>query len=226
MAVLDFSICYSQNIKEDFKNINDTYFKLKNTYIEAKMKLYTDYISTKPIEESTSIIKRSGNYYYTKQGNSEYLRNKFYQVIIDNNNKVIILDSSRLQLIQNPYLSIIPLDSLLSILKQTTYREVGNNKAIYTIVTDFDYISKFEVQFNKKSYFIEKLVFYINTTEQGVNGLEKLKPRIEIVYQKFRTDAKYNDNEFSESRYFSVKGKKVILTQAYTGYTLHNHLFD
>ena len=224
--------CYGQNVHEDLVNINKAYSKLNTFSVDAVFNLYENYTIQIPAETQNVKFIRSRNLYYYKLSKQETIRNGKYFVIADHENKVIIIDSFKSQ--PDPgiynYLAIInDLDSLMPEYEEIKFSKKNQTQNCYSFKTKSDNIPRLDVYFNNTTYLIEKVVLFMDLTatdENDQNAGSSDKPKIEIIYKNINTHYTYNESDFSEKRFVSIRNNMVYLNPDYYGYQLYNQLID
>jgi hypothetical protein len=215
-------ITYCQDYKQEIIRINKAYENINGVIIDAKLLLFNSFTATESIENQVLNIHRKGGNYVYKMGASEIIRNENYFLLIDNNNQVIILDSASKQKDEPQYFILSRLDSTLKQYKnvQLSFLNTSTNRLIFFPGTES--VDRFEVFYNKNTYLIEKIIFFIHVNNES--GQSVSNARVEIIYTRLNTNTNFSKNEFSVSRIVKLKGNNAVLMPAYAGYKLYNNL--
>lgn len=214
----------TQNAKEDILKINEAYSKFTDLSMSITYNLYANFSATKTSETETGLYKQFGKLRYNKLKNIESIQNKEYLIVIDNEDKKIVIGNP----VRFDYkkVTMIDLDSI--------FKSCSNIKLIDNIPEQKGYKLSFkpdivsehdaiELYFNRKTYLVEKLVFYyrrkIRVNENDENS-PKEKPRLEIVFSKFNFHPEKDNNLFLEASYFEKNKNKYYPVKKYVEYEI------
>jgi len=212
---------FCQDYKQEIIKINKAYENINGVVIDAKLQLYNSFTSTAPIEDQYLNIHRKGNNYIYRMGTSEIIRNDIYFLLVDKNNRVIVLDSASKQHDEPQYLMLSRLDSTLGSYKKVQLTNINSTTSRLIFTPGIESVDRFEVLYNKNTYFIEKIIFFLHVNNESGSGVNEA--RVEISYTRFSKNISFPQNEFSVSRYIKLKGKNAVLLPAYADYKLYNN---
>lgn len=226
---LSFNIAQSQ--QSDKKKITDIFNKTGQKYnttdtyqTSMKYNLYPTYASKLSSEFYNGIAIKKGNEFYSKIGETEFVNLNKYHIKIDNESKLIQYSVSESKKIENNELNVA--DYLN---KFKTFELSNNNEDwICTMTTPaFSFIpyTKVVVYINKKDYTISKQILYLITmhsykTKDGI--VKEDYPRIEILFNEFKTKEIQYGNIFSLQNYLSISKNSITPSNKYKEYKIVN----
>jgi hypothetical protein len=218
----------AQNAKADILRINAAYSKFTDMSMNITYKVFLNPTTTLPYETEVGIYKQHGNLRYSKLKEIESLQNTNYLIVADNEQKRIVVGNP---VKFNPAkITLMNLDTALSTCSTVTYinssTEQGGYRMVFkpTIVSQFDII---ELYFNKKTYVVEKMVFFYRQKMKLAIEEDAIaeNPKLEIRFSKFDF-GKINDEDFfSEKKFIERSDKKYIASAAYSGYKIVDQKF-
>jgi len=212
---------FCQDYKQEVVKINRAYENINGVVIDAKLQLFNSFTSTTAIEDQFLNIHRKGDNYIYHMGTSEIVRNDKYFLLVDNNNRVIVLDSASKQHDEPQYFMLSRLDSTLNLYKKVQLANLNATTGRLIFTPGIESVDRFEVLYNKKTYLIEKIIFFLHVNNESGTGVTQA--RVEIIYTSLRTNINFPQNEFSVSRFIKLKGKNAVLLPAYADYKLYNN---
>lgn len=232
---ISFFICImamntnSQNAKQDVLKINEAYSKFNDLSMSITYNVYANAASSIPAESETGSFKQHGSLRYSRIKEIESLQNKEYLVVVDNEEKIIVVGNP---VKFNPKkITLLDLDTAFA--KCSSVKFIDNNtgqkgyKLMFkqNIVSEFDAI---DLYFNKKSFLVEKMVFYyrekIKINEEDENAVKE-KPKLEIIFSNMNFKTIADINFFSEARFIEKKKGKYYPVSAYNQYNLIDQKF-
>ncbi len=219
---------WAQDMKQDFLNINKVYHK--NTCVNMSMAytLYENHSSTTAVEKLEGMVKRMGECMHYKLSHIEYLRNTKYNLMIDNQAKLMVLTEHNTKLFdwdEQAYFG--NLDAYLKMCDKSTYSTQGAYAA-YDLQIKSGKYSRVIISFDKKKYLIHKMVFYYREAidiSKDKSG-KKSSPRLEIDFSGINTSVQYTENDFSEMNFLNKTEKNYTCKPAYKDFRLKVELFD
>lgn len=219
----------SQNVKQDVLKINEAYSKFNDLSMSIIYNVYANASSSVPAESETGSFKQHGSLRYSRIKEIESLQNKEYLVVVDNEEKVIVVGNP---VKFNPKkITMLDLDTAFA--KCSSVKFIDNSisqngyKLMFkpTIVSEFDAI---DLYFNKKSFLVEKMVFYyrekIKINEADENSVKE-KPKLEVIFSNMNFKTEPDINFFSEGRFIEKKKGKYFPVSAYNQYNLIDQKF-
>ncbi|OFY82814.1 MAG: hypothetical protein A3F72_01645 [Bacteroidetes bacterium RIFCSPLOWO2_12_FULL_35_15] len=213
---------YSQNAKQDMIKINEAYSKFNDLAMNITYNLYPNYTATSPVETETGSFKQHESLRYSKLKGIESLQNKEYLVVVDNEEKLIVVSNP---VKFNPgKITMVDLDKAFT--NCSSIQFIDNKSALSgykltfkeTIVSEFDAI---DLYFNKKTFLVEKIVFYyrekIRVNEYDESS-PKEKPKLEIVFSNMDFKTISDLTFFSENRFIEKRKGKYFPVSIYTNF--------
>ncbi len=218
-----FVFCaFCQNPKIDFKNINAAFGKLENFKINLKYELFFDNES-KPYETEDGVYKRKKNSYYMKQSDNEMLINEKYSLVIDNSNKVIILEKTpKKAKILNPLK--MDIDSIFHFYEKVTFYRTGANKELsaYSFVLKQGQYSVIDIVFDPVTYNVKEITNVYREKISDNNDVYRIA-KLKTVFADIVLSESMND-DFKETKYVLNEKGKIKITKPFTGYKLLTNL--
>ena len=218
----------AQSPEQYFDKITALYADKSSISYDATIDLYTS-ATSKDKKDSGKIkmIKCDGNMYYAV-AEQEAISTKKYQLLINHNDKMIIVSSVKEK--SQPEFSF-KLDSLLlmigidsSNIEKNRISKIDKKDTYKWLKIELAYSSfeKIEIAYNQE-YMIQKLILFQKKEELFSNG-EYLKPRFEIAF----FNMEFNCNS---AAYFNIK-KYITADEnggykanaSYPNYTVYNNL--
>lgn len=226
LLVLSVNNIYSQNPKEDFHKINQAYISSKDMSMTISYTVFESHNSLVPIETSTGEYKQHGNFFYSKIQNVESLSNSTHYIVVDNEDKLIVVANPQKTTLNS--VTMVDIEQSISMCSSVEYINLKGSSVGYklnynkNIASEYDVI---EIYFSKQSFQVEKIiVFYrnkINFQTDNVNAI-KDKPRLEITFSNITKKAITDVAFFSELRFVEQKKGKYYPVNTYREYELIN----
>lgn len=229
LSILIFTISIAFSQEGDKKRITDIFNKTAQVYNSAsifqssmKYSLYPTYTSKNSSEQYSGIAIKKDKEYYSKIGETEIISLSSCQIKVDNESKLMQYIKSEKQTKEN---SVVEIKSYLT--NFSTYAISSNEKEwICTLSTpSFSMIpyTKVVVHINKENYTISKQIFFLITTQKYKTKEGVIKedyPRVEIVFNEFKTKDVIIGSLFSIQNYLSIDKNKVSPSNKYKGYKI------
>lgn len=218
----------AQDAKSDFTKINLRYNESKNLNMKVCYELFQDYTSIVPFQKMDGLVKRKGDNMIYKLGPLEVMHNKRFEVIANDEFKQIAMLEHKTKLFEwDEKLFLTRFDQTLQVYEKVNFSS-KKNAGVYDIKTKGGQFTRIIIEFDKKTYAINKMVLYYRDAqilnEYGTG--KKDTPRIEITYSDINLNANLPDGDFSESKYVAYSGGKYTCTSPYKGYKLKVELFN
>ncbi len=221
---------FSQNAKEDFEKMNKA-FDVKALSMKIRYDLYKNKDTKILFQKEVAELKQSGNLKWMKIGKMETLETDKYSLLIDHGAKEISLLGKSLnqqnEKNSNPFK--MNLDSLLKICEKVEFKNENENQNSYELVFPNSEYNKVKVVYNKKTFFIEKLIMYYDEKRKLDENKkeEKEAPRMEILCSEINTNPSFSDTDFTSDKYIekTVNGK-WIAKALYSSYEVHANLLN
>ena len=214
----------AQNAKQDILKINEAYSKFSHLSMNITYNLFKNYTANVPFESESGYFQQQGTLRYSKLKEIESLQNKNCLVVIDNEDKLIVVG--------NPVkfnakkITLLDLDTALTKCSSVSFIDAGSTLSCYKMSFRQDIVSEFDaidLYFNKKSFLVEKMVFYyrekIRINEEDETS-PKEKPKLEVVFSKMKFDKISDETFYSETRFVEKRKGKYFPVSAYSEYEL------
>lgn len=219
----------AQNAKQDILKINETYTSLEDLSMDITYTLFPSAKSKVPAETHAGCFKQHGIMKYSKVKDIEAVHNKNYSLVIDNDDKLIV--------VANPAkfsaskITMLDLEKSLSLCSSVEFIGTTGNQSGYKLVFKQNAPSEYdavELYFNKKTFLVEKLVMYYRQTiklnEEDPNSA-KDKPRLEIAFSNASLKKITDISFFLEEKFIEKKKGKYYTASAYNSYQLIDQKF-
>lgn len=212
ITLLVCSLSYGQSAKDQLKAVLDAYSTLNRFSVDAEYKAYKTYNSAEAVDHSIAEYRRDGNKLRTKNLGMEYIQNEKYAIIIDDNNKMVLLAKS-----QAIPAEIFGIENSLSRFEKVV--KTGETATTLSYVITFkknvsEFYKTILVVYKETKLIKRIILFYATDYAVNTQGKPNLKkPKVSISYKNYKTgsDFKFKKDEFNISKYFkSMKGKKKL----------------
>jgi hypothetical protein len=226
--------------KEEFLNSYQKALEWFNKTQKYKVSLtYESFINENVLtsyDRSTGVYIRDGNKTLTNILGIKTVKNDFVGFSVDTTEKIIIINN--IQNKENDLLDVKTYDGFFTNIKSLKKQKSKEGLIIYRIEFKPDLLySSFEIQIGADGLLKKQTFFYSFVISEDEKNFEtksgsdknssKDKPRLEISFTNYQTQVQSHVNaEFSEKKYFTLSGKKAILTEQYKGYRLKDYRFD
>lgn len=226
---------FKNDISISIKKFNEKRFKAN-----IKYQFFNSYLSKTPLEEKNLITTIWGNYLFYQLGSILNIVNKNYNLVIDFDQKIVLLNKNNISQKPNKYVENINeiyslmLDSMSSKYYNITQIENYNYlqyRLKYKAGNKIDYLDVYLHKGNKLLYKIE--VFYLQNMStlfgypKGNYKTEidmKSRPKLSIIYENIVYLDKFNEKDFSIGKFVNISGKGAIsLTDSYKDFKLENY---
>jgi hypothetical protein len=224
LSLLAYSYSWAQDYKQDMLKIREYY---KTQYHSFRMKFaFCPFDSLSMVADSMngkcSVTGSSYYYKFSGGGNEyEYVKNSNHYLVIDHGNKVLALQESSKARIE--LWDMRKIDSLMSSsYMKVSYKDIGKDEGEYTLSFLKGTWNRLSILFNKTNYTLNKIT--LCSAEKGImSGVKFNKPRISISYSDYST-AEPDNTVFSDARYITTAGSKVMPTESYKGYKVLDYI--
>jgi len=213
---------FGQNAKQDVMKINEAYSKFNDLSMNISYNLYKNYAATSPVETETGSYKQHGSLRYNKLKGTESLQNKEYLIIVDNEDKIIVVSNP---VKFNPgKITMVDLDKAFANCSSIQFIDNKTDQNGYKLTFKQNIVSEFDaidLYFNKKSFLVERIVFYyrekISVNPEDESSLKE-KPKLEIIFSNMNFKTISDLTFFSEDRFIEKRQGKY-----YPVSTLHEY---
>jgi hypothetical protein len=219
----------AQNVKQDLMKINEVYSTITNLSMEINYSVFSSAQSNVALETHTGIFKQHDGMFYSRLKEVESLHNKNCSVVIDNEDKMIVVANPTKSDVSK--ITLIDMDKSLKTCSSVETIVSKGNQAGYKFVYKQNVVSEYdaiELYFNKKTFLIEKMVMYYrqkqNLKENEPDAIKE-KPRLEIVFFNTNLKTVTDVSFFSEARFVEKRKGKYFPVNAYNQYQLIDQKF-
>lgn len=212
----------AQDAKADFKKLNATFFELKNMEISFRHELFFDALP-QPAEAEQGIYKRFEGGYYLKQAGREVLLDKRYTLIVDHEERSVLLDKPNAGVsVLNPLR--VNMDSLFRFYESVKFYKTGSTQQwhAYAFVLKNGPFERIDVVFDPLTWLVKEIVqVYREKMPDERDALRKTT--LKIV---FDSPVKRNSRpeELMISHYVQDTPKGIAPVKAYSKYKLLTNL--
>jgi hypothetical protein len=215
-------LCFAQDVKADFKKINEVYNTTPAFSMEIKYELFFDN-AIKPYEKEIGKYAKLNSNYYTLQAGSEVVMTDNYMFLIDKNTKILAMDKKiDANKIVNPL--SINLDSLYLLYSKIEELKVNSSgrKGYRFYVKEGPY-SMCDVYFDTKTNFVTEIrnVFRKKMPDEN----DKLHSAVlKTTFYNYSTNQALFSAIFNDLKYVKKNKEKFVLSENYKTYKFINHL--
>ena len=217
---------FSQNVKTDMEKLNKKYLGTQRLSYTANYKLFAGN-NTVPVETYFTSHKKSGDNYFTKNEDEEYMVNKKYIVFVDHESKEVLIqentdkkNSEVQKMIEDTPNIMANLDTLMSFYKSIeSLASSSPDSRGYRFFMKAGQYSKVDMVIDTKQWLLRELVLYFSQPEE-INGKAE-NVRIKITFENYSTSI-VNESDFSETKYVSLNGRDFKVKPGYSKYTLYD----
>lgn len=206
----------AQSAKQDFEKINDLYNSSKTFELDFKYELYFN-DNQKASDTELGFYKRNNDVFLLQQSGNEILINKSHVLLIDNENKKMILDKlNNNKKMINPYK--LDLDSIFKFYDKVNSYLKGEYK-VYVFDLKFGIYKQVEIVFNPTNYHLIEITNIYR--EEMPDENEKLgTAKLKMIFLKTNFKPGFNNSIFLLSTYIKDQKDKLITSDKYSKYTL------
>jgi hypothetical protein len=219
-----------------YKKAMEWFGKTQKFSVSISYSSYIDHTSTSPFEKSEGLYIKDGKKAYSNVLGIKTVQNELFRFSVDTSEKLIILNN-----MSESELSVIDMKSfemLLENAKTIKKQKSATGGISYKIEFKPDMLySSFEIELNENGLLKIQRFFYATEMKEESNDSDEYgnvnkssvssKPRLEISFSNYQTQLRPElSKEFSEKKYFSQSGKKIILAERYKAFQLKDYRFD
>ena len=205
----------AQDAQSDFAAMNKA-MQADNYSSIIEYKTFLDNVLT---ETAKSTIYVKDDKYRLEAGNVIKINNNKINLLVDNNNKKLIVSEADnvLELSKSNY----QIDSFLAKASTINFNKKENQIGQYIITLNNSVEKKIEIDFDLTTFIVKRI--FIVYSEKEINEENKEQERsIEINYVSFNKTENINDVFFDVSSFVNKKGKKYTPTLKYIKYEFLN----
>jgi len=214
----------AQTPQEEIKKVIDNYYSLEAFSMEIHYYIYKNHTATVSSEESIGIYQKQGNNLRVVQYGTEIIQNDKYVLVKDDSSEVMVLSKTKKDQNANFNIEQILLNySKVEMLQSNKEGEEVLRLYFKKGLTEYE---KLDVYINKKTHFINQLVAYYAKAydvSEDPNKSDYQKPKIKMVYTKFKSKPVFSADTFSVSKYIMINtsGKNKLKTK-YSSYEFYD----
>ncbi len=223
---------YSQDLMRDIERINTTYKMASQFHMVIDYKLFPSYESAEAYENTTAIIYKDDEGYYSKLFEQETIVNTEHVILIDHDSDLFMIDYFQAGSTTPNHQTLPDNDSLSNLIQtlvdeaQSAYQDIERSEGLYSIRFNFGELEKMMLSFDPESLLFKKVILYYRAELPILEGQNPQKPRLEVTYRTFDTNPTFPKDIFSTERYASVIPEKLLkLKGKMKEYTIINHLW-
>ncbi len=217
LAACSFS--YGQGAKDELKKVLETYLTLDRFSVDADYKAFKTHSSIEVVDQSFAEYRKDGNNLRSKNLGMEYIQNKKYSMILDENNKLILLANT--QKVPEGFFGI---EQTLAHFKEAKKTGQTATTVSYTVTfkEGVSELYKAVLVVYKETKLIKKAIMYY-ATKYAVNTEGKpdlQKPKVIIEYKNYKTGPsfQFKKGEFNISKHFITMSGNKKLKEKYKTY--------
>ncbi|HEX8517252.1 MAG TPA: hypothetical protein VF868_13730 [Bacteroidia bacterium] len=197
---------------------------------------YKDHSSLTPFERSSGVYMKDGKKVMTNIMGIKTVENENVRFSVDTTDRIIIITNRQDQ--DAAIISMEAFESMLDQVKALRMQKLPSGAATYFIEFKPDALyAMLEITLNEKGLLEKETFYYATEMKEETDEADQYgnvsksstssKPRLEISFSNYQTQLREeHTREFSELRYFSQAGKKIILTERYKTYKIKDYRFD
>lgn len=228
---------YSQTDFHELDSISNVYKKARTFHFDLKYKLFKDYNTKVESEAFTMSVYQNNDSYFSKRVENEVLINEKYALIVDHENKVVLIDKyMKAGKRDEKAIAEMGIDSILKkiaveLKEQKDYKvnvsqkELNDKEKQYTFHYPKGEYTAVAIDYNRTTFFINKVTLFYREKISVIEGQPETAPRIEVDYVLSNLHPEFQKKLFSEKRYASVKKDGSLeLVTSLKNYKIINHL--
>lgn len=216
----------AQNAVEDFQHINLAYQNHTRLRMEVEYKVYKNASTQEPLQvELGELLRMDGNSYH-KIGKVETIATPDYQLVIDHNNKILVLANGAKAATMPGNEMAEQLSKILAYCENVQFEELNKQLGRYDLHLPAGEYSRIEVEFDRKNFLIHRMVLYYREAQELQDEEDSVaeKPRVEMHYRNINTKASIPRHRFSYAPFLSKENQEYHLKKEYQQYQFVNQL--
>lgn len=224
-----------KEVLDKYKNALDWFTKTATYKVNVSYASFVDHAATVPYERSEGSFVKNGKNLHSIVLGMHTIQNERYRITVSDDEQLIALNNlsatEQLPADMNSFSEL--LDHVQAIKKEvktgsTCYRIEFVPNGLYA---SFEFELDAAGLLSKLTYFYSAEMTEENdeADENGNVNKEKIRgrPRMEVSFYNYQLNVKTDyEKEFSEKKYFTVSGKKMILSEKYKHYELKDYRYD
>lgn len=201
----------AQTLSADLEKVKKQFDSQQPFNATVEVKYYTKESDKTPSLYKKGLVKKWGaENYYSSFDNKEYLVNKKYTVLVDKNNKTIIVNTTSPKQVNGSNELSIPEMSKKMEEKFSTKRIVAGELVTYYVTDKKAEALSYSITLEKNGTRLSKIVYYGGLTYQ----------KTEITYKYPSDDIVFTKDDFSEARYVRKENNLFKPTSAFSDYQI------
>jgi hypothetical protein len=209
-------LVYGQNFKDDMQVVQTELSNVKSFHTEMKISVYQNYQSNQPMLVKQSVIDKKGDSYHYKIDNMEYIKNEHSAILIDNNDKSITLNKTKVDHFIMKQFDVLSLnmDSVLKSVDSVAFISNKNGVSLYRLYTAKNLIIKTDIWIDVNQKSIKKMVYYYDTKKTPSNN------KVILEFENTILNPELNAANFDEKKYIKRYKNKYVLKKEFKNYSL------
>lgn len=204
----------AQNEHELLSKVNKTYLEAKAFSMTANVEVYERRGDQKPLSSYSGSMQKSGSMYYSEMMGKITLLNSGCALVVDTEHQLIVYGKAwKGASATNGNIAVVLDTALLKAAKIKLKSQEGKRKII-EIVPGNKMYDKIEVVINSDNNTLEAITYYYAASE--LTPYQKLK----ISYGSIRINPKIPSSVFSEAKFVTKKGGKIVPVGQWSQYRL------
>lgn len=205
-----------------YKEVMKALGELQQLSYTANFSYFNHHRESAPNEVTRAEFSMSGTDYFWKIGSSEIQKGPEYLIMVDHEEKVLMLDRVTGFQVPEQTNMMAMIDSLLGKVDSIHLLNESASNISFRIYTNTEGIPYSDVTFNWNTGWFDQITLYFQDYESG--QAMAIGNKLEIEYLEVSKARAAANSHLSPKRYFSFKENGVIPVKAYADYDLLNHL--
>lgn len=182
---------------------------------------YEDHKTIVPHERSSGYFKKDKSNYHSFILGIHTIQNENYKIVIDTLNKLMLVAKPDKNIL-SPH-SIEDQKTMLNSCINLKTMNSGNEKRYRMELKEGYPLSAYEFLIDPQGMLKEITCYYTekNKKESGTENAT-ITPRLSITFSEYKKNPPYNSSEFDEKKYFFIKDNRLMLTEKYKDFKLHD----
>ncbi|MEQ1746750.1 MAG: hypothetical protein ABMA02_15060 [Saprospiraceae bacterium] len=225
IVLASISLCAHAQLtydRSDFEGINQAYARLTTLQTEVDYVYYPSHQGKKAGETLRATLSLDDGSYHYRLQEVETLCTPAFTILVDHEEKQIMLDSTRRSLRQ--VLFGADLDAVLSVCAKIrfSYPEPGIKK--YELYATLGETERIDIYFDTTTFLMRRVVLFYNRPLSAEEGGTGEKPRLELVYRRQDAHPTFDKDLFSPARLIKKSGNRYAPVPALRGYKISDYV--
>ncbi|HWY97770.1 MAG TPA: hypothetical protein VNY36_01685 [Bacteroidia bacterium] len=192
--------------------LNSHFAHMHNYSVKVTDESFASYTASTFHQKFSGYFKRDGESFHSYLGDVNTIQNKDYRISVDSVKKIIMISDPVDYL--NQILTASDYSALLKVCTKVKISHTGDQSSYRLEFASGYPMIAYEITL--KDSLPEKIVIYYSKAVKGANENISAKPRMEIYFNNWVTNAKVPKSEFNAEKYLSKQGNKFILNPPYS----------